>query len=106
MCDQVVCERWCVTKKDDMCVCVTKLCMKDGVCESDVCVCECDISVDFFLSASAPMSSAWHAASLRTCHWRNEVCQDLLCSIVDTHDAAWKHQSMWCNEMLYVLHPL
>ena len=35
VCDKVVCERWCVTKKDG--VCVTKLCVKDGVCES---VCE------------------------------------------------------------------
>ena len=33
VCDKIVCERWCVTKKDD--VCVTKLCVKDGVC---VCV--------------------------------------------------------------------
>ena len=29
LCDKVVCERWCV--------CVTKLCVKDGVC---ACVCE------------------------------------------------------------------
>ena len=29
VCDKVVCERWCVTKKDG--VCVTKLCVKDGV---------------------------------------------------------------------------
>ena len=26
--DEVVCERWCVTKKDGVCVCVTKLCVK------------------------------------------------------------------------------
>ena len=43
MCDKVVCESWCVTKKDSVCdkvvcakvVCergrVTKLCGKDGV---------------------------------------------------------------------------
>ena len=51
MCDKVVCERWCVRKKDGVCVCdkvvcerrcvcvkvvcdrerVTKLCVKDGV---------------------------------------------------------------------------
>ena len=31
VCDKVVCERWCVTKKDGVCVCVTKLCVKDGV---------------------------------------------------------------------------
>ena len=31
VCDKVVCERWCVAKKDGVCVCVTKLCMKDGV---------------------------------------------------------------------------
>ena len=36
----------------------------------------------------------WHAASLQTCNWRNEVCHDLLCSIADPHDAVWKHQSM------------
>ena len=35
MCDKVVYERWSVTKKDG--VCVTKLRVKDGVCES---VCE------------------------------------------------------------------
>ena len=35
VCDKVVeCERWCVTKKDG--VCVTKQCVKDGVCESCV----------------------------------------------------------------------
>ena len=37
MCGKVVYERWSVTKKDGVCVCVTKLCVKDGVCES---VCE------------------------------------------------------------------
>ena len=35
VCEKVVCERWCVAKKDVVCVCVTKLCAKDGVC---VCV--------------------------------------------------------------------
>ena len=35
VCDKVECERWCVTKKN-VCVCVTKLCVKDGVCESCV----------------------------------------------------------------------
>ena len=34
VCDKVECERWCVTKKDG--VCVTKQCVKDGVCESCV----------------------------------------------------------------------
>ena len=34
--DKVVCERWCVAKKDG--VCVTKLCVKDGVCVKVVCV--------------------------------------------------------------------
>ena len=36
--DKVECERWyvCVTKKDGVCVCVTKQCVKDGVCESCV----------------------------------------------------------------------
>ena len=34
VCDKVACESWCVTKKDGVCVCVTKLCVtkKDGVC--------------------------------------------------------------------------
>ena len=45
--DKVAYESWCVTKKDDVCVCVTKLCVKDGVCESGVCVCECGI-IAFF----------------------------------------------------------
>ena len=42
MCDKVVCERWCVTKKDGVCVCVTKLCVcvKDGVCVCVKAVCE------------------------------------------------------------------
>ena len=65
VCDKVVCERWCVWKWR-----------------------ECDISETSFF-ASAPMSSARHAASLRTWNGRNEVCHDLLCS-------------MWCNEMFYV----
>ena len=32
-CDKVVCERWCVTKKDGVCVCVREkvVCVKDGV---------------------------------------------------------------------------
>ena len=34
VCDKVVYERCCVTKKDG--VCATKLCVKDGVCESCV----------------------------------------------------------------------
>ena len=70
-----------------VCVWVTKLCVKDGVC-----VCESDVSARqcrrlFF--ASAAMSSARHVASLRTWNGLNEVCHDLLCS-------------MWCNEMFYV----
>ena len=36
MCDKVVYERWSVTKKDG---CVTKLCVKDGVCVCES-VCE------------------------------------------------------------------
>ena len=67
---------------------------KDGVCESDVCVCEGGSSADFLFCASAPMSSARHTALLRTASWLNEVCQDLLWRIADPHDAAWKHQSM------------
>ena len=39
--------------------------------------------------ASAAMSSALHAAALRTWNGLNEVFHDLLCS-------------MWCNEMCYV----
>ena len=36
VCDKVVCETWCVTKlcvceRDGVCVCVTELCVKDGV---------------------------------------------------------------------------
>ena len=42
VCDKVACESWCVTKKDGVCVCVTKLCVtkKDGVCVCDKVVCE------------------------------------------------------------------
>ena len=40
MCDKVACERWCVTKKDGVCVCVKKLCVKDGVCVCVKVVCE------------------------------------------------------------------
>ena len=51
VCDKVVCVRWCVCDKvaGDKAVCskevcerwyVTKLCVKDGVCDKDVCVCE------------------------------------------------------------------
>ena len=36
VCDKVECERWCVTKKDG--VCVTKQCVKDGVCVCESCV--------------------------------------------------------------------
>ena len=77
-----------------MYVCVTELCGKDGVCESDVCVCEGGSSADFLFCSSAPMSSARHTALLRSANWLNEVCQDLLWRIPDPHDAAWKHQSM------------
>ena len=45
-------------------------------------------SADFFF-ASAAMSSALHAAALRTWNGLNEVFHDLLCP-------------MWCNEMCYV----
>ena len=31
VCDKVVCETWSVTKKNGVCVCVTKLSVKDGV---------------------------------------------------------------------------
>ena len=67
-----------------MCMCVTKLRVKDGVCESDVSARQCR----HLFFASAAMSSARHAASLRTWNGLNEVCHDLLCS-------------MWCNEMFY-----
>ena len=67
-----------------MCMCVTKLRVKDGVCESDVSARQCR---HFF--ASAAKSSALHAAALRTWNGLNEVFHDLLCS-------------MWCNEMCYV----
>ena len=36
--DKVAYESWCVTKKDDVCVCDKVVCVKDGVCESGVCV--------------------------------------------------------------------
>ena len=36
VCDKVVCERWYVTKKDGVCVCGTKWCVKDGVWQSGV----------------------------------------------------------------------
>ena len=67
-----------------LCMCVTKLRVKDGVCESDVSTRQCR---HFF--ASAAMSSARHAAALRTWNGLNEVFHELLCS-------------MWCNEMCYV----
>ena len=67
-----------------MCMCVTKLRVKDGVCESDVSARQCR---HFF--ASDAMSSALHAAALRTWNGLNEMFHDLLCS-------------MWCNEMCYL----
>ena len=54
-----------------MCVSVTELCGKDGVCESDVCVCEGSSSVDFLFCASTQMLSSRHTALLRSatqCH--------------------------------------
>ena len=66
VCDKVVCERWCV-------------------CESDVSPRQCR----HLFFASAAMSSALHAASLRTWNGLTEVFHDLLCSV-------------WCNEMFYV----
>ena len=66
------------------CMCVTIMRVKDGVCESDVSARQCR---HFF--ARAAMSSALHAAALRTWNGLNEVFHDLLCS-------------MWCNEMCYV----
>ena len=71
----------CVCVYMCMCMCVTKLRVKDGVCESDVSARQCR----HLFFASAAMSSARHAASLRTWNGLNEVCHDLLCS-------------MWCNE--------
>ena len=70
-----------------VCMCVWQSCVWKMVC-----VCESDVSATsvrhrFF--AGVPMSSARHAASLRTWNGRNEVCHDLLCS-------------MWCNEMFFV----
>ena len=39
VCDKVVCERWCVTKKDGVCVCDKAACVCDkAVCER-WCVC-------------------------------------------------------------------
>ena len=67
-----------------VCVCVTKLHVKDGVCESDVSARQ---RRHFF--ASAAMPSALRAAALRTWNGLNEALHDLLCS-------------MWCNEMCYV----
>ena len=55
-----------------VCVCVTKLCVKDGVCESDVSA--TSVQTSFF--ASAAMSSARHAASLRAWNGLNEVCHE------------------------------
>ena len=39
--DKVECERWSVCDEERWCVCVTKQCVKDGVCESCVCEREC-----------------------------------------------------------------
>ena len=37
VCDQVVCERWCVTKKDGVCACVWQSCVWKMVCVKVVC---------------------------------------------------------------------
>ena len=52
-------------------MCVTKLRVKDGVCESAVSARQCR---HFF--ASAAMSSALHAAALRTWNGLNEMFHD------------------------------
>ena len=79
-----VCMYACMHACMHVCMRVTKLRVKDGVCESDVSARQCR---HFF--ASAAMSSALHAVALRTWNGLNEVFHDLLCS-------------MWCNEMCYV----
>ena len=86
VCEKIVCMYVCMYVRTYvcMCMCVTKLRVKDGVCESDVSARQCR---HFF--ASAAMSSALHAAALRTWNGLNEVFHDLLCS-------------MWCNEMCHV----
>ena len=87
VCEKIVCIYVCmyVCMYVCVCVCVTKLRVKDGVCESDVSARQCR----HLFFASAAMSSALHAASLRTWNGLNEVFHDLLCS-------------MRCNEMCYV----
>ena len=80
-----VCTYVCMYVRMYVYVCDKVVCVKDGVCDSDV-------RRHLFarhLFASAAMSSALHAAALRTWNGLNEVFHDLLCS-------------MWCNEMCYV----
>ena len=75
--DKVVCERWCVAKKDG--VCVTKLCVKDGVCVCAKVVCERESVTKLCVKDGVWQSGEWKMVS------RKMVCDKVVCE-------------RWCGE--------
>ena len=92
VCEKIVCMYVCMYVRTYVrmyvcvCVCVWQSCAWKMVCVKVTWVRH---QCRHLFFANAAMSSARHAASLRTWNGLNEVCHDLLCS-------------MWCNEMFYV----